>query len=203
MELEYGVHNGRYIERIYMGTKYLSKDVELFGSYEEAEKRVDETLDGLDHSAADIYCEPTGEGKFRLDGHFTKKYSYNVLAEKHAFEGFTINLGVIVWNKETGEISYRLMDDDKLDSLISVIPGMRFMKDIVELYKVRFEEMKEEGVVKLRRLINRHSTGYPLSYNYVHSLAGFLIQRGEGRGIESVTNMVYDNYIGSHFRERR
>jgi hypothetical protein len=203
MKKEYIVLKGRYIDR------YRKENIKLqdetgdidFLSYEEAELKVENYLETQDRSGELKNTKAFNHGKLQIKERTTKTYSYNVLKQVVGLEGFSFNLFVIVWNKETNECVWKFIEEDKLKSLINLMPDTWFMEDIVENTERTVNRANKEGIKAIRSMINKHSFGYPLTYNYIFDLCSTIRGFDEQTDINIVLESIYDRYIGRHFKE--
>jgi len=137
---------------------------------------------------------------------YSKGYMYNVLEYQHNLEGFSFNLGVIVWNKETKEISYKFIQKDYLDKLVSIMPKLSFIQEIIESNKKHIEEIikEEDSISNLRRFIINYGINYPLTHNYRYRLGNSHLEfenEKEEFNIKKIIDKVYKSNISNHFKE--
>jgi len=126
-----------------------SNNLDFFSNEEECLMKIDENIEDTDVSCKIYLKKGISEGKIQLDDTYAQRFSYNVLQYQPKFEGPILNLGIIIWNKETGETRYQFIKDKQLKKLIKVMPGLRHISYALEIFK----KQKTKNVYKTRQLI--------------------------------------------------
>jgi len=205
-EIVYVILNKFYIQQRLKEEFLLQNPNDIF--YEDkgsAEEQVKLNIEKADYSRDT--CEKTplkNNFKYLTDKRsaFSRGYSYNVLKFKPGLEGFEFNIGIIVWNKETNEIAFKFMEEKQQDLLISVMPNISFLKEVIRVNNMLFSNFKT--ISFLREFIITFNNGYPLTYYFDNALCSHIESHKDNKdsfSIESVLNDIYHSKIGSHFIE--
>ena len=193
MEFKYKICKERFIVRDREGTFTL----------EEAESIVDKYLEEQDSSSGIKFNEEiVMDETYKLDATYSIAYNYNIIEYKHKLEGFTFNIGIIVWNKDTKEYRIKVMEDEHLKKILSVMPGLWFMGDLITILK----EVKFEDIEDLRRYINDNfgNNSYPKTYYFKYPLSQMVLDHKNNKediNIDDTIDRQYEWYIGCNFEE--
>jgi len=197
MDLKYQIYEEIYLVRRYPDE--IDKSSIIYNTKEDAELQLEINLNKRDFSS-DVEMVKKIEGNVRSFTNVKQKskiYSFNVIKQKHKLQGFVINLGVVVWNKETEEISYKFIDKDKMKDLLNLMPKMHFIEDIIESVERNF---KKCDVSELRKYIVNYSMGsYPLTHSFEYEFCNSCGSYGDNTDISIVVDRLYNDFIGCHF----
>lgn len=197
MENLYVINNlyflDRYIESLYKGRKTYS--------YEEANKIISENLYKKDLSSKIKDVEPLKIPIKLLNykPHKTvKSYSFNILKYEPRLSGFTFNIAIIIWNKETNEYLIKFIKDEDINKLVSIMPKTNFIFEIKKNFDYFFKEPKSIEEIK-KMIISYFGKNYPLEYFFKYEYWHTWLQYDEDN-IKKVGDDLYNSYIDYIFK---
>ena len=190
--------------RLHTLEKQNKKDVIYFNSFEEAQENRIKQLNDIDNTFDFKKIESVSHGeKFFIPEKKLKSYMYNVLKYQHRLRGFTFNIGIVMWNKETNEISYKFIEDKDLNKLIKIMPNLKFIKHLIK--NVKHSLSKIENTLDLKLYIVDYKVGYGFEHGFQYNIGSSFLDYNDidkkNRTIEDNLDNYYNEYIGTHFEK--
>ena len=181
----------------------------IFDTIEDAEEELKQILEKEDKSSkahSSLTVQQQENPMFNSLSRYSKSYMYNSLQFSNVFNGFSFTIGIIAWNKETNEISFKLIEESLVNKLFSIMPNLYFMKDVIDINKRHLEiYKKQEDINSLKKYITSYGTNYPLTHGFKFKLGNLILDHQdsiEDFDINNTVDSLYDSYIANHFRPR-
>ena len=190
--------------RFYPDKKQKKTNIVYFNSFEEAKEDREKQLIEMDTTFDFKRTKSVSYGKkISLPEKNLKSYMYNVLQYQHRLIGFTFNIGIVIWNKETNEISYKFIEKKYLNKLIKIMPNLKFINHLIENVKTSLSKI--ENTLDLKSYIVDYKVGYAFEHGFQYNIGSSFLDYNDvdkiNRTIEENLEIYYNDYIGIHFEK--
>jgi hypothetical protein len=111
------------------------------------------------------------EDKKKFPDYFkiSTRYEYNVLQYKHNLTGFTFNIAIIIWNHELNEIGFKLIEEEQIDKLISIMPNIKFLKALE--INLTQQLNKINNIIELEEFIIEYNNCNSYEHNFLFNFS--------------------------------
>lgn len=197
------VHNDLFLIKSFSDALKLKK----FETEEAAQEFIQANIESMDNSGLKIALKEIQIPSVLISKRnkkFSQTFSYNVLEYIHEGTGFTFNFCVILWNKETNQYGFKLIEKQHLDKLLTAMPKLDFLETLKFNFLENLSRIKSINDIR-NYVITSNGTNLPLSYKFKFSLRNtyvFYTENNETSQMEdfnTVLEEIYSSYIGKHF----